>query len=156
MAVKPIPDEYPRVMAYLVVDGASDAIDFYTKVLGGEETVRMGGPDGKVGHAELRFADSVVMLADAMPEMGIRDPKAIGGSPVSLVIYVEDADKTHAGALAAGATEVQPVEDKFYGDRAGQFDDPWGHRWNVMTHVEDVTPEEMQKRIAELDGPPGG
>jgi PhnB protein len=152
MAVKPIPDGYPRVTPYLVVEGASEAIDFYKKVLGAEERLRMGGPDGRVGHAELQFGDSVVMLADAFPDMGIRDAKAIGGTPVSIVLYVEDVDQTFAAALGAGAKEVQPVENKFYGDRAGQFEDPWGHRWDVMTHVEDVSPEEMQKRMAEFSG----
>jgi PhnB protein len=148
MTVNPIPEGYPRVMAYLVVEGAGDAIDFYKNVLGAEERMRMPGPDGRIGHAELQFGDSVVMLADAFPDMDIRDPKAIGGSPVSMTIYVEDVDKTFAAALEAGATEVQPVEDKFYGDRAGQFEDPFGHRWSVMTHIEDVSPEEMEKRAA--------
>ena len=150
MAVKPIPDGYPRVIPYLVVDGASEAIDFYTQVLGAKERMRMGGPEGKVGHAELEIGDSVVMLADTFPEMGIQDPKTIGGTPVSIAVYVEDVDKTFAAGLAAGATEVEAVENKFYGDRAGTFDDPFGHRWNIMTHVEDVSPEEMQKRMAEL------
>jgi PhnB protein len=146
MTVKPIPDGYPRVMAYLIVDGANDAIEFYERVLGAEERLRLGGPDGKVGHAELQFGDSVVMVADAYPDMGIQDPRQIGGSPVSMTIYVEDVDKTFASALQAGATEVHPVETKFYGDRAGQFEDPWGHRWSVMTHVEDVTPEDLRAR----------
>jgi PhnB protein len=146
MPVNPIPDNYPRVTAYLIVEGADAAIDFYKSVLGAAERVRMGGPDGRVGHAELQFGDSVVMLADAYPEMDIRDPIAIGGTPVSMTIYVEDVDKTFAEALNAGARELQPLEDKFYGDRAGQFEDPFGHRWTVMSHVEDVSPEEMQKR----------
>ena len=150
MAVNPIPDNYPRVTAYLIVDGANDAIEFYRKVLGAEERMRMGGPDGRVGHAELQFGDSVVMLADSYPEMDIRDPKTIGGTPVSMTIYVEDVDKTFAGALRAGAKEVQPVETKFYGDRAGQFEDPFGHRWSVMSRVEDVSPEEMQNRAAQF------
>ena len=150
MAVKPIPDGYPRVIPYLVVDGASKAIDFYTQVLGAKERVRMGGPDGKVGHAELEIGDSVVMLADTFPDMGIQDPKTIGGTPVSIAVYVEDVDKTFAAGLAAGAKEVEAVENKFYGDRAGTFDDPFGHRWNIMTHIEDVSPEEMQKRMAEF------
>jgi PhnB protein len=146
MPVNPIPDNYPRVTAYLIVEGADAAIDFYKSVLGAAERVRMGGPDGRVGHAELQFGDSVVMLADAYPEMDSRDPIAIGGTPVSMTIYVEDVDKTFAEALNAGARELQPLEDKFYGDRAGQFEDPFGHRWTVMSHVEDVSPEEMQKR----------
>src|SRR5947208_14553219 len=121
MAVKPIPDAYPRVMAYLAIDGASEAIDFYTKIFGATERFRMGGPDGKIGHAELQFADSVVMLADAFPDMGSVDPKKIGGTPVTMTIYVTDVDKTFAAALKAGAKELQAVEDKFYGDRAGPF-----------------------------------
>ena len=156
MAVKPIPDNYPKVTAYLIVEGAKDAIEFYKKVLGAEERMRMDGPDGRVGHAELQFGDSVVMLADAYPEMNILDPTAIGGTPVSMTIYVEDVDRIFADALAAGATEVQPVEDKFYGDRAGQLEDPFGHRWNVMTHVEDVTPDEMAKRAARFEAEGGG
>jgi PhnB protein len=147
-AVKPIPDNYPRLTAYLAVDGAADAIAFYTKVLGAKERMRMPMPDGKVGHAELEFGDSVVMLSDAAPEMGHVDPRRLGGSPVILSVYVEDVDTAFADAIAAGATSLEPVADKFYGDRAGQFEDPWGHRWNVMSHIEDVSPEEMEKRAA--------
>ncbi len=148
MAVKPIPDGYPRVTPYLVVEGAPDAIAFYATVLGAKERMRLGGPDGRVGHAELELGDSLIMLADAFPEMGILDPRAIGGSPVSMTVYVEDVDATFATALKNGATEVRALETQFYGDRAGQFEDPWGHRWTVMTHVEDVSPEEMEKRAA--------
>ena len=151
MTVKPIPDNYPRVSSYLIVDGATEAIGFYTTVFGAVERMRMPGPDGRVGHAELQLGDAVIMLADAYPEMDIRDPRAIGGTPVTLTVYVEDVDATFAAALQAGATEVQAVEDKFYGDRAGQFEDPWGHRWTVMSHVEDVSPEEMDKRLAAID-----
>ena len=147
-AVKPIPDNYPRLTAYLAIDGAGDAIAFYTKVLGAQERMRMPQPDGRVGHAELQFGESVVMLSDAFPEMGVVDPKRLGGSPVTLSVYVEDVDSTFADALAAGAKSLQPVEDKFYGDRAGQFEDPWGHRWNVMSHIEDVPDEEMERRAA--------
>jgi PhnB protein len=147
-AVKPIPDNYPRLTAYLAVDGAADAIAFYTKVLGAKERMRMPMPDGKVGHAELEFGDSVVMLSDAAPEMGHVDPRRLGGSPVILSVYVEDVDTAFADAIAAGATSLEPVADKFYGDRAGQFEDPWGHRWNVMSHIEDVSPEDMEKRAA--------
>ena len=155
--VKPIPDEYPRVTAYLQIDGAAAAIDFYKRILGFAERMRMPMPDGRIGHAELQLGDSVVMLADAFPDMGILGPKAIGGTPVTLSVYVEDVDKTFAAALGAGAKEVQPVEDKFYGDRAGQFEDPFGHRWNVMTHVEDVPPEEMQARAEKaMQGEMGG
>jgi PhnB protein len=148
MAVKPIPDDYPRVTAYLAIDGASDAIEFYKKIFGAQERFRMPQPDGTLGHAEIQLGDSVIMMSDAFPDMGVVDPKKLGGTPVTLTVYVEDVDATFANALKAGATQLQPVEDKFYGDRAGQFEDPWGHRWNVMSHVEDVSPEEMEKRAA--------
>jgi len=148
-AVKPIPEDYPRVMPYLAIDGAGEAIEFYKKIFGAEERLRMPSPDGKVGHAELQIGDSVIMLADSSPDMN-PDPKKFGGTPVTMTIYVEDVDKTHKAALKAGAKETQPVEDKFYGDRASGFEDPWGHRWAVMTHVEDVPPEEMEKRAQEF------
>jgi len=146
MAVDPVPSDYPRVCPYLIVDGASDAIKFYAAVLGVSERMRLPGPDGRVGHAELQLGDSVIMLADAHPEMGIRGPKDIGGSPVTMTVYVEDVDATFTAALAAGARSVQPVEDKFYGDRVGQFEDPFGHRWSVMSHIEDLPAEEMNRR----------
>jgi PhnB protein len=141
-----IPENYPRVTPYLIVDGAADAIDFYSSVLGASERGRMPMPDGRVGHAELELGDSMIMLADENPQMDIRGPRAIGGSPVSLHVYVEDADATFERALDAGAKSLRAVEDRFYGDRSGQFEDPWGHRWDVSTHVEDVPPEEMSKR----------
>lgn len=146
--VKPIPDGYPRVTPYLIVDGASAAIDFYTSVLGATERMRMSAPEGKVGHAELEIGNSVIMLADESPEMDARSPRAVGGTPVSLHVYVEDADAAFERALEAGAKTLQPVEDKFYGDRSGSFEDPFGHRWHVATHVEDVPPDEMEKRAA--------
>ena len=147
--VKPIPDGYPQVTPYLCVDGAKDAIEFYTRVLGATERMHMPGPDGKIGHAELELGESLIMLADEFPEMGIRGPKAVGGTPVMIMIYVEDADAVFAAAVAAGATAIRPVENQFYGDRTGQFEDPFGHRWSVATHVEDVPPDEMEKRAAE-------
>jgi PhnB protein len=147
--VQPIPDGYPQVTPYLAVDGAADAIDFYTKVFGARERMRMPGPDGKIGHAELEVGDSVIMLADEFPDMGHRGPKAIGGTPVTISIYVEDVDAAFQRALEQGATEVRPVENQFYGDRTGQLEDPFGHRWSVATHVEDVPPDEMEKRAAE-------
>lgn len=149
-SVKPIPDGYPQVSPYLIVDGASQAIDFYTKVLGATERMRMGAPGGKVGHAELQFGDSVVMLADEFPDMGYRGPKALGGTPVTIGVYVEDVDKTFDAAIKAGAKELRPVENQFYGDRSGQIEDAWGHRWSISTHVEDVPPEEMQRRAAAM------
>ena len=154
--VNPIPDGYPRVIPYLSVEGASDAIDFYTRVLGAKERMRMPGPQGKVGHAELEIGDSVVMLAESFPEMGGRTPKDLGGTPVTVMVYVEDVDDVFQRAIQAGATEERKVEDQFYGDRAGQFIDPFGHKWFVATHVEDVPPEEMQKRMQGAMGGTGG
>jgi PhnB protein len=148
--VQPIPDGYPRVTPYLIVDDGDAAIRFYTEVLGAKERMRMGGPDGKVGHAELELGNSLIMLADEHPEMGARSPKTIGGSPVSIHTYVEDVDAVFEAALAAGATQKQPVEDKFYGDRSGGFEDPFGHGWSIATHVEDVPPDEMERRAAEV------
>ena len=145
---KPIPDDYPRVMPYLIVDGAGAAIDFYCSVLGATERVRMPGPDGRIGHAELQLGDSMIMLADENAQMDVRGPRAIGGTPVSLHVYVEDSDAVFERAVQAGARALRAVEDRFYGDRSGQFEDPFGHRWDVSTHVEDVPPEEMSKRAA--------
>jgi PhnB protein len=150
--VKPIPDEYPRVTPYLIVDGASAAIEFYARVFGATERMRMPGPDGKIGHAELQLGDSMIMLADEYPEMDQRSPKTIGGTPVTLSVYVEDVDDTFDRAVQAGAKALRPVEDQFYGDRAGQFEDPFGHRWSIATHVEDVPPEEMAKRAEAMGG----
>lgn len=145
--VKPIPDGYPRVTPYLIVDGAAEAIDFYTSVLGASQRGdRMEMPNGKVGHAELELGDSLIMLADENPDWGAAGPRTVGGTPVTIHVYVENVDDVFAKAVATGATEVQPVTDQFYGDRSGSFDDPWGHRWNVATHVEDVPPEEMAER----------
>jgi PhnB protein len=146
---KAIPDNYPRLCPYLIVDGASDAIAFYEKVLGTTQRGRMDGPDGRVGHAELELGDSLIMLADEMPSMGIVGPKTVGGSPVTLHVYVEDVDAVFAAALKDGASSTRELEDRFYGDRSGQFEDPWGHRWDVSSHVEDVPPEEMAKRAEE-------
>jgi PhnB protein len=145
---QPIPDGYPRVTPYLIVDGASAAIDFYSSVLGASERMRMPAPDGRVGHAELEIGDSMIMLADEFPEMEARGPKTVGGTPVSLHVYVEDVDGVFDRAVQAGARALQPVEDKFYGDRSGQFEDPFGHHWSVATHVEDVPPDEMAARAA--------
>ena len=154
-AVKPIPDGYPRVTAYLAIDGAGEAIEFYKKIFGAKERMRLPGPDGRIGHAEIQLGDSVIMMSDAMPEMGSVDPKKLGGTAVTLVVYVEDVDATFKNAIKAGAKETQAVEDKFYGDRAGQIEDPWGHRWSIMTHVEDVSPEEMEKRMAAMNSQQG-
>ncbi|MFB7374997.1 VOC family protein [Streptomyces sp. NPDC056222] len=149
MTVQPIPEGYPRVTPYLCIDGAAAAIDFYVSVLGAVEKMRMPAPGGKIGHAELELGNSVVMLADEYPDIGFRSPKSVGGTPVTLHVYVEDVDAVFAMALSLGATEVSPVKDEFYGDRTGQFEDPFGHRWNVATHVEDVPADEMEKRAKE-------
>jgi PhnB protein len=146
--VKPIPDGYPRVTPYLIIDGASAAIEFYRSVFGATERMRMPAPDGKVGHAELEIGDSVIMLADQFPDMDARGPKSLGGTPVSLHVYVEDADSVFDRAIQAGAKALRPVEDRFYGDRSGQFEDPFGHRWDVAAHVEDVAADEMSRRAA--------
>ena len=150
--VQPIPDGYPQVTPYLCVDGAAAAIDFYSEVFGATERMRMPSPGGKIGHAELQIGDSLIMLADEHPEMGIRGPKAIGGTPVTISLYVEDADRVFERAVEKGATATRPVEDQFYGDRMGQFEDPFGHKWSVATHVEDVPEDEMMKRAAEVGG----
>jgi PhnB protein len=149
--VKPIPDGYPQVIPYLIVDGAADAIEFYNQVLGTKERMRMGG-GGKVGHAELELGDSMIMLADESPESPSKGPKGLGGSPVTISLYLDDVDGVWAKAMAAGAIELRPPTDQFYGDRTAQFEDPWGHRWNIGTHVEDVSPEEMEKRAKAASG----
>lgn len=143
--VKPIPDGYPHVSPSLAIDGASAAINFYTKVLGATEQMRIPAPGGKVAYARLQIGDSLIGVAEESPERGYPGPKAIGGTPVTLNVYVEDADATFERAVAAGAKPLQPPENQFYGDRIGWFEDPWGHRWGVTTHVEDVSPEELAK-----------
>jgi PhnB protein len=152
MAVKAIPDGYPEVTPYLSVDGAAAAIDFYAKVFGTTERMRMGGPGGRIGHAELQLGSSLIMLADEFPEGGQVGPRKVGGTPVTISVYVEDVDAVFARALEAGATEVRPVADQFYGDRLGAFEDPFGHRWSVATHVEDVPPDEMARRAEAMAG----
>ena len=151
-SVKPIPEGFEGITPYLAVEGAAGALDFYKDVFGATERMRMEGAPGTIAHAELQIGATVLMLSDAMPDMGIVGPKKLGGSPVTLMVYVEDVDKTYARALEKGATPIAPVEDQFYGDRSGQFEDPFGHRWNVGTHTEDISEEEMGKRAAEAVG----
>jgi PhnB protein len=146
MAVKPIPDGYHSVTPYLIVDGAARALDFYKRAFGAEETFRMPGPDGRIGHAEMRVGDSMIMLADQHPEAGAKGPKSYGGSPVSLMVYVENVDKVFAQAVSAGATVERPLANQFYGDRTGGIVDPFGHKWYLATHIEDVAPAEMERR----------
>lgn len=154
-SVKPIPDGYPAVSPYLQVDGADAAIEFYANVFGAKERMRIPAPGGKIGHAELQLGDSVIMLSDTFPEMGHRTAKEPGGSPVSIAVYVDDVDAAFERAVSAGATVFRPVEDQFYGDRTGAFDDPWGNRWSVATHVEDVPPDEVARRAGEMMGGDG-
>ena len=152
MAVKPIPEGYHSVTPYLVLDDATRALEFYKKAFGAVEVLRMPAPGGKIGHAEIKIGDSHVMLADEFPERDIRGPKARGGTASSLMIYVDDVDKTFKQALDAGARTDgdMEVKDQFYGDRSGTLIDPFGHKWTVATHVEDVAPDEMQRRMAEF------
>ena len=150
--VKPIPDDYPAVTPYLIVDDAQKTIEFYSSVLGATERMRLAGPDDTIGHAELQIGDSVIMLADEFPDMDALGPRSVGGTPVTLHVYVEDADEVFARAVAAGASARQPVEQRFYGDRSGVFEDPFGHRWSVATHVEDVPPAELAARAQAAAG----
>jgi PhnB protein len=146
MPVKPIPEGYHTVTSYLIIEGAADAIEFYQKAFGATELFRFPTPDGKIGHAEIKIGDSPIMLADAYPEMGYNGPKSLSGSPVSLMIYVDDVDTVFSRAVEAGATVKEAVSDKFYGDRMGTLIDPFGHVWHIATHKEDLSLEEMKKR----------
>ena len=148
MTVKAIPEGYHSVTPYLVVKGAAAAIEFYGQALGAVETVRMPGPGGSIMHAEIKVGDSMVMLADEQPERGHLSPTTIGGAGVSIMLYTGDVDATYKAALAAGAKSNQPPTDMFWGDRMANITDPFGHSWAIATHTEDVSPEEMQKRMA--------
>jgi PhnB protein len=146
MAVKKIPEGHNRVSPYLIVDGAERALEFYKKAFGAVEIFRHTTPDRKIGHAELRIGDTVIMLADEFPEHDAHAPRQFGGSPVSLHLYCEDVDAVAAKAIAGGATVRRPVADQFYGDRLGTLVDPFGHTWHISTHVEDVSPDELDRR----------
>ena len=150
--VKPIPDEYRAATPYLSLSEAARAIDFYKQAFGAREVMRMPAPQGKIGHAEIRIGDAPIMLADECPEMNFRSPQSLGGSPVNIVIYVNDVDALVNQAVAAGAKLLRPVQDQFYGDRMGVLQDPFGHSWSFATHIEDVPPEELQKRAAAHSG----
>ena len=150
--VKPIPEGYHAVTPYLILSKAAEAIDFYKKAFGATELFRMAGPDGKIGHAELKIGDSPIMLADEHPAMGYVSPQTLGSTPVSLLIYVEDVDKVFNEAVAAGGIQQLPLKDQFYGDRSGTLKDPFGHVWTIATHKEDVSPEDMDKRAAAAHG----
>ena len=147
-----IPKDYHTVTPCLIVRGAAQAIEYYKKVFGATELVRMGGPDGKVGHAELKIGDSNIMLADENPNMGLGHTSAatIGASPVSLYVYLPDVDRVVEKAAAEGGKILKPVEDQFYGDRSGFIQDPFGHLWGIATHVEDVSPQDMKERMKKV------
>ena len=150
MSVKSIPDGYHTATPYLIVKDAARAIEFYKQAFGATELFRLADPNGKVGHAEIKIGDSPIMLADEFPEMGAVSPQTLGGTPVSILLYVDDVDAFAAQAIAAGAKVLRPVQDQFYGDRSGTFADPFGHKWGFATHKEDVAAEEIQKRFADM------
>jgi len=146
MAVNPIPADYAGVTSYLIVRGAAKAIDYYQRAFGATELFRLPMGD-RIGHAEIRIGAGVVMLADEMLDMGYKSPQTLGGTPVSLMFYVTDVDTTFARAVAAGGTVQKPLQNQFYGDRSGTLADPFGHVWTIATHVEDVAPDEMDRRM---------
>lgn len=150
--VQAIPKNYHSITPYLIIDGAAKAIDFYKKVFGAKEAMRMESPAGKIAHAELKIGDSKIMLADECLEMDARGPRAYGGSAITIHLYVKNVDATVEKAVSAGAKIVRKVEDMFYGDRSGTLEDPFGHKWHVSTHIEDVTPAKIRKRAAEMFG----
>lgn len=150
--VKPIPDGYHTATPYLFIKNAAKAIEFYRQAFGATELTRLATPDGKVAHAEIQIGDSRIMLTDEFPEWDTRSPQTIGGSAVSIMLYVEDVDTVVSRAVAAGARLSKPVQDQFYGDRNGSITDPFGHKWEIATHMEDVSPEETTKRAAALFG----
>lgn len=152
MGARPIPDGYHTVTPYLIIRDAAKAIAFYERAFGAELLLRLDGPGGTVGHAEMRIGDSHIMLGDEVPDMGYKGPEVFGGSPVSLHLYVEDSDDIFQRAVAAGATAERPMEDRFYGDRSGTVRDPFGHTWHISTHKVDITQEEIQRRANDLFG----
>lgn len=148
-AVKAVPEDFHTVTPYMIVNGAAAAMDFYEKVFGAVEVHRQAGPDGKVRHGQIRIGDSMIMIADEFPEFpDWRGPEARGGSPMHLYLYVDDCDAMFNAALSAGASEVMPMQDQFYGDRSGGIKDPFGHTWYIATHKEDLSEDELAKRAA--------
>jgi len=156
MPVKPIPEGYHSVTPYLIIDDATRALEFYKRAFGAVEKFRMPAPGGRIGHAEITIGDSTIMLADEYPSMGARSAKTMGGSPMFLMIYIEDVDKMVAQAVAAGGTLKRPVANQFYGDRTGSVEDPFGYQWYLATHVEDVPPDELERRSAKAMAEQGG
>jgi PhnB protein len=148
--VKAIPDGYHSVTPYLIIAGAARALDFYKRAFDAKELMRIPAPNDRIGHAEIRIGNSVIMMADEHPEIEARSPAHYGGSPVSIMVYLEDVDRQFKQAIEAGATEVRPVADQFYGDRSGTLKDPFGHSWHLSTHKEDVSVEEMNRRMAAM------
>jgi PhnB protein len=149
---KPIPDRYPGATPYLCVDRAADAIRFYEKAFGAVELFRIGMPGGGIGHAEIRIGKALIMLSDEAPEIDVRSPRSIGGTPVSVSLYFRDVDAITARAVAAGARLLRPLENQFYGDRNAVLEDPFGHRWSIATRIEDISPRQMIARAAKLYG----
>ena len=147
MTARPVPQGYHTVTPYLIVKNAVKALDFYRRAFGAQELMRFDQPDGKIGHAEIKVGDSPVMLADEFPDMGFRSPETLGGAGVGLMIYVENVDSMFSQALSAGAKQLKPVQDQFWGDRTGTVTDPFGHVWTIATHKEDVDPKEMKRRF---------
>jgi PhnB protein len=152
MAVNSIPEGYHSVTPYLIVRGGAEAIDYYKKAFGATELFRMAAPGGKIGHAEIKIGDSPIMLSDEHPDLGFVGPQSLGGTPVSIMVYVEDVDTIFKQAIDAGGTVKEAVQDKFYGDRTGSLVDPFGHIWHVGTHKEDVPMEEMERRAKAAHG----
>ena len=148
--VQAIPAGYAGVTAYLIIRGAARALDYYKKAFGATEIMRFPGPGDTIAHAEIKIGDGTVMLADEAPDMGYRSPQSIGGTPVSLLFYVADVDARFAQAIKAGGKVQRAVQDQFYGDRSGTLEDPFGHIWTIATHVEDVSMEEVNKRMAAM------
>lgn len=148
--VKPIPDGYHSITPYLVVRGAAEAIAFYERAFGASELMRVGSPDGKIGHAELQIGDSRIMMADEHPEMNVLAPQSPGSSGVGICLYVPNVDEVVQRAMDAGAKVERPLADQFYGDRSATLTDPFGHNWTIATHIEDVSPDEIDRRMSEM------
>ena len=150
MSVSPVPDGFHSVTAYLIVKEAASALEFYKQAFGATEIMRLDGPGGSIAHAEFRIGDSPVMMAGEHPQMGALSPESVGGTPVTMCVYTEDVDAVFQQALDAGAEQIRPVQDQFYGDRSGTLKDPFGHQWTIATHIEDVPEEEMQRRMEQM------